>query len=70
MSNLIFKPQPPVLTPRTKYQQRYTIARSNLLIVVAMTLINVVSSAVYSKGFPLKTKIQLYAMALFFLVQT
>ena len=30
--------------------------------------INVVSSAIYLKGFPLKTKIQLYGMALFFLV--
>lgn len=35
---------------------------------VLMTVINVVSSAIYLKGFPLKTKIQLYAMALFFLV--
>ena len=35
---------------------------------VIMTLINVISSAIYLKGFPLKTKIQLYAMALFFLV--
>jgi len=35
---------------------------------VVMTLINVVSSAIYLKGFPLKTKIQLYGMALFFLV--
>ena len=35
---------------------------------IMMTLINVVSSAIYLKGFPLKTKIQLYAMALFFLV--
>lgn len=34
----------------------------------AMTLINVISSALYLKGFPLKSKIQLYAMALFFLV--
>lgn len=33
-----------------------------------MTLINVISSAIYLKGFPLKTKIQLYGMALFFLV--
>ena len=29
---------------------------------VLMTLINVISSAIYLKGFPLKTKIQLYAM--------
>lgn len=35
---------------------------------VLMTLINVISSALYLKGFPLKTKIQLYAMAAFFLV--
>ena len=33
-----------------------------------MTLINVISSAIYLKGFPTKTKVQLYAMALFFLV--
>ncbi|MBE6886497.1 MAG: hypothetical protein E7486_06050 [Ruminococcaceae bacterium] len=38
------------------------------LLPVVMTLINVVSSAIYLKGFPLKTKIQLYGMALFFLV--
>lgn len=35
---------------------------------VLMTLINVISSAIYLKGFPRKTKIQLYAMAAFFLV--
>ncbi len=33
-----------------------------------MTFVNVISSALYLKGFPLKTKIQLYGMALFFLV--
>lgn len=38
------------------------------LLPVAMTLINVVSSAIYLKGFPLKTKLQLYGMAAFFLV--
>lgn len=38
------------------------------LLPVIMTIINVVSSAIYLKGFPLKTKIQLYAMAAFFLV--
>ena len=38
------------------------------LLPVIMTLVNMVSSAIYLKGFPLKTKIQLYAMALFFLV--
>ena len=35
---------------------------------ILMTLINVISSAIYLKGFPLKTKIQLYGMAAFFLV--
>ena len=35
---------------------------------ILMTLVNVISSALYLKGFPLKTKIQLYAMAAFFLV--
>lgn len=35
---------------------------------ILMTLINVISSAIYLKGFPRKTKIQLYAMAAFFLV--
>lgn len=38
------------------------------LLPIIMTVINVISSAVYLRGFPLKTKIQLYAMALFFLV--
>lgn len=38
------------------------------LLPVLMTLINVISSAIYLKGFPAKTKIQLYAMAAFFLV--
>lgn len=33
-----------------------------------MTFINIISSALYLKGFPLKTKLQLYGMALFFLV--
>lgn len=35
---------------------------------ILMTLINVISSAIYLKGFPMKTKVQLYAMAGFFLV--
>ena len=35
---------------------------------ILMTLVNVISGMIYSKGFPLKTKIQLYGMALFFLV--
>lgn len=34
---------------------------------VLMTLVNIVSSAIYTKGFPMKTKVQLYVMALFFL---
>lgn len=35
---------------------------------ILMTVVNIVSSTLYLKGFPLKSKIQLYAMALFFLV--
>ena len=38
------------------------------LLPVIMTLVNVISSSLYLKGFPLKTKIQLYGMAAFFLV--
>lgn len=38
------------------------------LLPILMTLVNVVSSTLYLKGFPLKTKIQLYGMALLFLV--
>ena len=38
------------------------------LLPVLMTLVNVISCVLYLKGFPLKTKIQLYGMALFFLV--
>lgn len=38
------------------------------LLPVIMTLVNVISSAIYLKGFPKKTKVQLYAMAAFFLV--
>lgn len=37
------------------------------LLPILMTVVNAVSSAIYLKGFPLKTKIQLYGMALFFL---
>ena len=37
------------------------------LLPVLMTLINIISSAVYTKGKPFKQRIQLYAMALFFL---
>lgn len=35
---------------------------------IFMTLVNVISSSLYLKGFPLKTKVQLYGIALFFLV--
>lgn len=35
---------------------------------VLMTLINVISGAIYTKGFPLKSKLQLYGMALIFLI--
>lgn len=38
------------------------------ILPVLMTLVNVISSAIYLKGFPMKTKIQLYAMAMFFFV--
>ena len=38
------------------------------LLPILMTLINIVSGAVYTKNMPAKTKIQLYSMALIFLV--
>lgn len=38
------------------------------LLPVLMTLINIVSGAIYTKGFPLKEKIQLYGMAGLFLI--
>jgi len=38
------------------------------ILPVLMTVVNIISSMIYLKGFPLKTKIQLYAMAIFFLV--
>jgi len=38
------------------------------LLPIAMTLINIVSGMIYTKGMPLKSKIQLYGMALIFLV--
>ncbi|MDE6025185.1 MAG: membrane protein insertase YidC [Lachnospiraceae bacterium] len=38
------------------------------LLPVIMTFVNIISSVLYSKGSPIKTKIQLYGMALFFLV--
>ncbi len=38
------------------------------ILPLIMTLVNIISSFLYLKGFPTKTKIQLYGMALFFLV--
>ena len=38
------------------------------LLPIIMTAINVVSSILYTKGYPTKTKIQLYFMAAFFLI--
>lgn len=38
------------------------------LLPVAMTLINVIAGVIYTKGFPLKDKFQLYGMATIFLV--
>ena len=38
------------------------------LLPIVMTLINAVSTAIFTKGYPTKTKVQLYGMALFFLV--
>ena len=35
---------------------------------IIMTAVNLISSAIFVQGYPLKTKIQLYSMALFFLV--
>lgn len=38
------------------------------LLPILMTAVNAVSAAIYMKGFPLKSKIQMYGMALIFLV--
>ena len=38
------------------------------LLPILMTLINIVSSAIYTKGLPMKSKVQLYGVALIFLV--
>lgn len=38
------------------------------LLPILMTLINIISSMIYTRGYPLKTKIQLYGMAAIFLV--
>lgn len=38
------------------------------ILPILMTVINAISTAIFTKGYPKKTKLQLYAMALFFLV--
>lgn len=38
------------------------------ILPIAMTLINIIAGAIYSKGFPFKEKAQIYGMALIFLV--
>ena len=38
------------------------------LLPILMTVINIISGAIYTKGMPLRSKIQLYGMALIFLV--
>ncbi len=38
------------------------------LLPILMTLINVISAAIYMKGFPLKSKVQMYGIAAIFLV--
>ena len=38
------------------------------ILPIVMTLINIVSGYIYTKGLPLKTRIQLYAIAVFFLI--
>ena len=38
------------------------------LLPIVMTAVNLVSCVIFTKGSPLKTKLQLYAMAIFFLV--
>jgi hypothetical protein len=37
------------------------------LLPIIMTIVNMISCIIYTKGFPMKTKIQLYGMAIFFL---
>ena len=38
------------------------------ILPIAMTLINIIAGAIYTKGFPVKEKLQIYGMALIFLV--
>ena len=59
---------PEVITEMSAVGGPIFIGMAINLLPILMTLINVVSSAIYAKGFPLKTKIQLYGVALIFLV--
>jgi len=38
------------------------------ILPIAMTVINIIAGAIYTKGFPIKEKLQIYGMALLFLV--
>ena len=38
------------------------------ILPIAMTIINIIAGAIYTKGFPIKEKLQIYGMALIFLV--
>ncbi|MBP5442071.1 MAG: membrane protein insertase YidC [Treponema sp.] len=38
------------------------------ILPIAMTIINIIAGAIYTKGFPVKEKLQIYGMALLFLV--
>ena len=38
------------------------------ILPIAMTIINIIAGAIYTKGFPIKEKIQIYGMAIIFLV--
>ena len=38
------------------------------ILPIAMTVINIIAGAIYTKGFPIKEKIQIYGMAVLFLV--
>ena len=38
------------------------------ILPIAMTIINIIAGAIYTKGFPFKEKLQIYGMALIFLV--
>ncbi len=38
------------------------------ILPIAMTIINIIAGAIYTKGFPVKEKLQIYGMALIFLV--